>query len=209
MIERRLILKKAVILLFVFGMLIFLAACISENPRYIIAMELAPTDLQAEKIITPVVTIETGSTLDSNLTMGQLNALTSAKSYLNIMPFSRNELINQLEYENYSHQDAVFAVDHSGANWHEQALKEAISYLDFAAFSYSRMIKQLEFEGYTNEQATYAAKRCGADWFEQAAKSAESYLSLMSFSRDDLIKQLEFEGFTTEQAIYGVEANGY
>lgn len=143
------------------------------------------------------------------LTMGQINALASAESYLSFSAFSYEGLIKQLEFEEYSHEDAVFAADNCGADWNEQALKSAESYLDFSAFSYSGLIKQLEFEKYTTEQATYAADNCGADWNEQAAKSAKSYLDFSSFSKEGLIDQLEFEGFTREQAEYGVKANGY
>lgn len=144
-----------------------------------------------------------------NMTTGQKNALRSAESYLAFTAFSYEGLIDQLEYEQYSYEDAVFAADNCGADWNEQALESALSYLEFTAFSYTGLIDQLEYEKFTTEQATYAADNCGADWNEQAAKSAESYLEFMSFSRDGLIDQLEYEGFTYEQAVYGVEANGY
>ena len=145
----------------------------------------------------------------ANMTMGQKNALQSAKSYLAFTAFSYDGLIEQLEYEQYSHDDAVFAADNCGADWFEQALSSALSYLDFTAFSYTSLIEQLEYEGFTKEQATYAADNCEADWNEQAAMSAKNYLSFTSFSRQGLIEQLEFEGFTHEQAVYGVTANGY
>lgn len=143
------------------------------------------------------------------MTTGQKNALNSAKSYLDFSAFSYEGLIKQLEFEKYSHEDAVFAADNCGADWNEQALKAAKSYLDFTALSYTGLIKQLEFENYTTEQATYGADNCGADWNEQAAKAAKSYLEVASFSKDGLIQQLEFEGFTKEQAEYGAKENGY
>ena len=145
----------------------------------------------------------------SNMTMGQKNALQSAKDYLSFSAFSYEGLIEQLEYEQYSHEDAVFAADNCGADWFEQALDSALSYLSFSAFSYTGLIEQLEYEGFTTEQATYAADNCNADWNEQAAECAKSYLSFSSFSRDGLIEQLEYEGFTNDQAVYGVTANGY
>lgn len=142
-------------------------------------------------------------------TTGESNALRSAKDYLKYMPFSYTGLIEQLEYEGYSTEEATYAVDNCGADWYKQAEKEADSYLKYSAFSYTGLIDQLEYEGYTSDQATQAADNCGADWFEQAAKCAESYLKYMSFSRDELISQLEYEGFTHEQAVYGAEENGY
>ena len=143
------------------------------------------------------------------LTMGQKNALGSAKNYLSFTAFSYDGLIDQLEFEGYTYEDAQFAVENCDADWNEQALKSAKNYLSFTAFSYSGLIGQLEYEKFTTEQATYAADNCGADWYEQAAKSAKNYLSFSSFSRDGLISQLEYEGFTNEQAVYGVEQNGY
>lgn len=145
---------------------------------------------------------------DSGITNGQKNALDRAKSYLRYSAFSREGLIGQLEFEDFSHQDAVYAVDHCGANWNEQALKKAKDYLEYSAFSKTGLQKQLEFEKFTSEQASYGVKNCGADWNEQAVKKAAEYLEYSSFSRDGLISQLEFEGFTHEQAVHGVEENG-
>lgn len=144
----------------------------------------------------------------SGPSVGETNALSSAEDYLLLMPFSYNGLIEQLEYEGYTHAEATYAADNCGADWYAQALEEAKDYLSLMSFSYSGLIEQLEYEGYTTAEATYAADNCGADWYEQAAKAARDYLDLMSFSRDGLIDQLEYEGFTHDQAVYGVEQNG-
>lgn len=142
---------------------------------------------------------------DNNLSTSQKNALRSAKEYLDAMSFSYQGLVEQLEYEKYSHDDAVYAVDNCGADWNEQAAKSAKSYLSTSAFSESGLIEQLEYENFTHDQAVYGVDNCGADWNEQAVKSAKSYLDVMSFSKDELIEQLEFDGFTHDQAVYGVE----
>lgn len=142
-------------------------------------------------------------------TTGQRNALRKAKQYLDYSAFSYSGLIDQLEYEKFSLEDATYAADHCGADWNKQALDKAKSYLDYTAFSYSGLIEQLKYEKYTDEQATYAVDNCGADWNEQAVEKAKSYLEFSSFSKDGLIEQLEYEGFTHEQAVYGVEQNGY
>ncbi len=142
-------------------------------------------------------------------TLGQSNALKSAKSYLSYSAFSYEGLINQLKYEKYTHDEAVYAANNCGANWNEQALKSAKSYLNYTSFSYKGLIGQLEYEQFTYSQAKYAADNCGANWNEQAKKTAASYLKFSSFSREALIEQLKYEGFTHEQAVYGVEANGY
>lgn len=142
---------------------------------------------------------------DNNLSADKTNALRSAKGYLAVMPFSYQGLVEQLEYEQYSHNDAVYAADNCGADWNEQAKKSAKSYLITSVFSESGLIEQLEYENFTHDQAVYGVNNCGADWNEQAAKTAKSYLDVMSFSKDELIEQLEFDGFTHDQAVYGVE----
>ncbi len=164
--------------------------------------------------ITDATVVDTPSSIETlepedNLTIGQKNAIKKARSYLDFSAFSRQGLIDQLEFNQFDTADAEFAVDYIGADWKEQAVKKAKSYLDFSAFSYSGLIGQLTFNGFTEEEATYGADNCEANWMEQAAKKAKSYLEFSSFSRDGLIDQLIFNGFTEEQAIYGVTQNGY
>lgn len=146
--------------------------------------------------------------IDGGWTVNQKNVMRRAKDYLNYTAFSYTGLIKQLEYEQFSHEDAVWAADNCNADWNEQALLKAKDYLDYTAFSYTGLIDQLEYEGFTTEQATYGADNCGADWFEQAVLKAKDYLDYSAFSRGELIDQLEYEGFTTEQATHGVDATG-
>ena len=142
-------------------------------------------------------------------TMGQRNALSTAKNYLRVMPFSHSGLVQQLEFEGFTTEEATYGADNCGADWSVQASKKAQDYLDTMSFSRKSLIQQLEFEGFTNEEATGAVDGCGADWNEQAAKKAQDYIDTMSMSRSGLLSQLQFEGFTPEQAEYGVSAVGY
>lgn len=105
--------------------------------------------------------VKSSSSSSSDLTLGQSNALRAAKSYLDTMPFSYSELVSQLEFEGYSHDDSVFGVSHCGANWNEQAAKKAKSYLELKAFSKQELIEQLMFDGFTNEQALYGVQAVG------------------------------------------------
>lgn len=98
---------------------------------------------------------------DSQPTTGEKNALRSAGSYLDTMPFSYNGLIEQLEYEGYSHSEAVYGADNCGADWNEQAVKMAASYLDTMSFSRTGLIEQLEYEGFTHDQAVYGVEQNG------------------------------------------------
>jgi len=142
-------------------------------------------------------------------TLGEKNAAKKAFDYLRVMPFSRDGLIKQLEFEGFSHQEAVYGVDQSGADWNKQAALKAKQYLDMMPFSRDGLIKQLEFEGFLHQEAVYGVDQSGADWNKQAVLKAKQYLAIMAFSRDGLIKQLEFEGFSHQEALFGVQAVGY
>lgn len=198
----------------------FLGSCIGNSTSPADPTSNANTTVAAPKETTPVAATEKNiseaqetavpETDASNDTasVGEKNALKQAKNYLAFSAFSYTGLIEQLEYEGYTNEEATYAVDNCGADWFEQAAKKAKDYLSYSAFSYSGLIEQLEFEGFTTEQATQAVDNCGADWFEQAVKKGKSYLEFSAFSRSGLIEQLEFEGFTPDQAAHGATENG-
>lgn len=94
-------------------------------------------------------------------TIGEKNALSKALSYLDFMAFSYSGLIKQLEFEGFTHQEAVYGVDNCGADWNEQATLKAKSYLDMMAFSREGLIEQLEYEGFTGAQAEYGVQAVG------------------------------------------------
>ena len=101
----------------------------------------------------------TNNNLSETLTPGERNALQRAKDYINIMPFSYSGLIDQLEYEGFLHNEAVYGADHCGADWKQQAYLKAKQYLEIMTFSYSGLVDQLLYEGFTQEQATYGVER--------------------------------------------------
>jgi hypothetical protein len=94
-------------------------------------------------------------------TISQKNAVKKAKSYLGYTAFSHDGLVAQLEYEQFSHDDAVYGADNSGANWNEQATKKAKSYMEYSAFSRGSLIEQLKHEKFTQAQAEYGANAVG------------------------------------------------
>lgn len=73
--------------------------------------------------------------------------------------FSRQSLIEQLEYEEFSRADAEYAVDSLDVDWSEQAVKSAESYLEYSSFSLSGLIDQLVYEGFTQSQAEHGANQ--------------------------------------------------
>ncbi|WP_081394870.1 Ltp family lipoprotein [Mycolicibacterium conceptionense] len=99
--------------------------------------------------------------LEPASTVSQRNAVRAAEQYLDYSAFSRQGLIEQLEYEDFSTADATFAVDHITVDWNAQAAKAAKAYLDYSAFSRGGLIEQLEYEGYTPAQAAYGATAAG------------------------------------------------
>lgn len=121
----------------------------TTNPEIeIVETEESPTITEVEEEV-------------SSETMSQQNAIKKAESYLNYSGFSRKGLISQLEFEKFSTEDAIYAVDNIDVDWNEQAVKKAKSYLDNSAFSREGLINQLEFEGFTTQQATYGVDAVG------------------------------------------------
>lgn len=97
----------------------------------------------------------------SSETISQKNAINKAISYLGYSAFSHDGLVAQLEYEQFSHADAVYGADNSGANWNEQAARKAKQYMEYSAFSRGSLIEQLKYEKFTQEQAEYGANAVG------------------------------------------------
>lgn len=115
--------------------------------------EVAEVPVKEENVNIPE---ETGST-----TMGEKNAAKSALNYLAYMPFSYSGLVEQLKFEGYTHEEAVYGVDRCGADWNEQAALMAEEYLKYSSFSRTELIAQLEFEGFTRQQAEYGVQAVG------------------------------------------------
>lgn len=96
-----------------------------------------------------------------SLTIGQSNAVSKAKSYLDYTSFSRTGLIQQLEFEGFSVEDATFAVDHVSPDWNAQAAAKAADYLDYTSFSRQGLIDQLVFEGFSLAEAEFGVAAVG------------------------------------------------
>lgn len=93
--------------------------------------------------------------------MGEINALASAKIYLSNMAFSYKGLVKQLEFEGYTHSEAEYGAKNCGADWNEQAVRKVKEYLEVMPMSRSGLIQQLVFEGFTKQQASYGVKQAG------------------------------------------------
>jgi hypothetical protein len=112
-------------------------------------------------VATVVTADQTVVTTPDKITIGEMNAATKAKSYLESLSFSRDELIHQLEFDKFTPAEAEYGVSQSGADWNEQAATKAKSYLESLSFSRDGLIHQLEFDKFTPQQAEYGVKSAG------------------------------------------------
>jgi hypothetical protein len=126
--------------------------------KYLFVVLIATVAFSATLSATPRVIVTETMT---SVTMGERNALDKAHDYLRVSHFSREGLIGQLEYAGFTHSEAVYGVDHCGADWFEQAAGKAEDYLRVSSFSRARLIDQLEYAGFTHEQAVYGVEAVG------------------------------------------------
>ncbi|SER38890.1 Ltp family lipoprotein [Parafannyhessea umbonata] len=96
-----------------------------------------------------------------DISKSKMNALKKADSYLSWGAFSEQGLIEQLEFEGFSQEDAEWGVRYCGADWNEQAYKKANKYLSWGSFSHKGLVEQLVFEGFTYDQAEYGVSKTG------------------------------------------------
>lgn len=97
----------------------------------------------------------------ADLTTAQKNAARKAETYLALSGFSRQGLIDQLAFDDFSAEDATAAVDSLEIDYNEQAAKKAKTYLDLSGFSRQGLIDQLAFDDFTPEQAAAGADASG------------------------------------------------
>ena len=86
----------------------------------------------------------------------QDDAVSKAKSYISFSGFSREGLIDQLEFDGFTKEEAEYGADNCGADWNEMAVMKAKSYTGLSGFSRDGLVDQLEYEGFTNDQIAYA-----------------------------------------------------
>jgi len=99
--------------------------------------------------------------VEDSLTVSQKNAIRKAEDYLDYTAFSKSGLVEQLEYEGFSNEEATFASENIEVNWREQAVLKAEDYLNYSAFSRSGLIDQLLYDGHSQEDANYAVDQVG------------------------------------------------
>ncbi len=143
------------------------------------------------------------------VTEGMLSALATAAINLRTSAYSYEGLVEELESQGFSHEEAVYASDNCGADWEREAKRAAVNYIEVSPFSYQGMIDKLENDDkFTHDEAEYAARSCELDSTYQVVKYAEWYLKSDWASRDKLINVLEEAKFSQDQAVYAAENCG-
>lgn len=93
--------------------------------------------------------------------LGDGDPVAAAQAYLQYWPMSRAKMIEQLQVDGYTAEQAEAAADACGADWNEQAVLSAKSYLDTMAFTREELLDQLQYDGFTEEEAAHGVDNCG------------------------------------------------
>lgn len=93
--------------------------------------------------------------------LGDGDPVAAAQSYLQYWPMSRAKMIEQLQVDGYTAEQAEAAADACNADWNEQAVLSAKSYLDTMSFTREELLDQLQYDGFTEEEATHGVDNCG------------------------------------------------
>ena len=136
-----------------------------------------------------------------SLNENQLQAIQTAKDYLDTMHLSQTELLQMLTVENIDLEDAKFAIEYLNIDWNQEARKKAKEYCKHKiGFSKEKLKAQLLFDRFTEEEADFAVSHINANWIEQAEIVAKEYMEDGVSSKEDLIDVLMNEGFTKKEA---------
>jgi hypothetical protein len=135
------------------------------------------------------------------------SAFDAARYYLDTEAVSKIALLQQLStngFETYSEAEALYAVNHVGADWKAEAVEQAKN--RESPLSPKRLMEYLtEADGFSKAEATYAVSHAGRDWNAEAVEAAKSALDADALSKSQLIKELKLEGFTEAQVRYAVD----
>jgi hypothetical protein len=135
------------------------------------------------------------------------SAFDAARYYVETEAVSKIALLQQMStngFETYSEAEALYAVNHVGADWKAEAVEQAKN--RESPLSPKRLMGYLtEADGFSKAEATYAVSHAGRDWNAEAVMAAKSALDADALSKSQLIKELKLEGFTDAQVRYAVD----
>ena len=154
--QRSTVITIVVVLLALFGVLMFVSGCSTTN-----TVEPSPeaAETTSVEVVEPTTTPEpTEDAVPSEF----LAAVAKAQLYVESMPFSEKGLYDQLTSEmgeQFSSEAAQYAINMIEVNWNEEALEAALIYLEDLHMSPDAIHEQLVHPNgnqFTNEQADYA-----------------------------------------------------
>ncbi|MDE5768644.1 MAG: Ltp family lipoprotein [Oscillospiraceae bacterium] len=130
------------------------------------------TETEITTVITEITTETTTIQTEQDTTEDSKNeVLQCALQFIEFSDYSYNGLVEILEFQGYSHEEAMYAADNCEADWNAEAIESAEGYLKVRNFSKEELINQLLSVGYTQEQAEYGANAVNYD--ETTESSAE------------------------------------
>ena len=129
-------------------------------------------------------------------------AVKEAKLWLNGDGVSYQHLIKALMANGFSQAKAVYAVNHCGADWYEEAVRWAKNEQSY--YSYARMIEDMMTEWqFTAEEAEYGVTHADIDWNKQALNFCQMLFdSDGGWSHVDILAAMARDEFTSEQIAY-------
>lgn len=142
-------------------------------------------------------------------------ALANAEIYSERLHMSEAGIYNQLigdflSGDQFTEDEARYAMEHLDADWNANALAAAQNYSDMMYKSKAWICGELAYELFTEEQIQYAMENVDADWKENALKRAEEYREDPNIPFDKIYDFLIMDDngygdrFTPEEAEYAI-----
>ena len=143
-------------------------------------------------------------------TKSQKEAVKKAKDYVKYDHVSKANIRKQLiEWDDFSEEDAQYAVNHVKCNYKKAALETAKDYVKNNHMSKEAIQDQLtsEYEQFTEKEAEYAVKHWKADDKKTALKRAKDLYKNSHLSKEGIYETLFSPDlrFSEEDAQYAVD----
>lgn len=147
---------------------------------------------------------------EEDLSKGQLFAIDKAKEINTRLALSRAELIEQLKKYKITDEVAIFAADHAGIDYKENAYRRSETLFEKESFSRRSLIFNLTKKySFKESEAEYAADKYDQEfWIDQAVQTSYTMYKydINKGKKDDLkVVLVKFQGFTEDQAEAAVE----
>ena len=163
-----------------------IAACSSESKESSSASVKNDSTVQTSDTVTGVSSDGASLISDpvsSKAGTGSSAAEEAAELYLLSAPYSYQGLVQELQNEGFTKEQAVAAADSCCADWNEQATRAAKNYLKLREFTQEGLEEQLKYDGFTEEQAKHGAS--------EAMKQATETTAATGSDKESFIEAFE------------------